>query len=68
MSLYIDGVEDEGTYSGAGGSLDYSTASTFIGMRHDAAFSFDGRIDDMRVYDRVLSDRDIWLLHQDGLD
>ncbi|MHC4388137.1 MAG: S8 family serine peptidase [Planctomycetota bacterium] len=68
MSLYIDGVEDEGTYSGAGGSLDYSTASTFIGMRHDAAFSFDGRIDDMRVYDRVLSDRDVWLLHQDGLD
>jgi hypothetical protein len=68
MTLYIDGEDDEGSYSGSGDGLDYSSASTLIGMRHDSVSSFDGRIDDARVYERELSDRDVWLLYQDGLN
>jgi hypothetical protein len=68
ISLYINSVDDGGTYSGTGGSLTYSSGSSLIGMMHDFESSFDGKIDDVRVYDRALSDRDIWLLYQDGLN
>lgn len=67
MSLYIDGLEDGGTYSGSGGSLHYSSASSLIGMRHDSAYCFDGIIDDVRVYERALSDEEVWEVYQTGL-
>jgi len=68
MSLYVNGVDDEGTYSGTGSSLTYSTGNSIIGMRHDSQFSFDGKIDEVRVYNRDLSDHDVWLLYHDGLN
>ena len=68
MSLYVDGIDDEGAYSGTGGSLSYSTDSVLIGTRHDFEFSFDGKIDDVRIYERALTDQDMWSLYQDGLN
>jgi len=68
MALYIDGVDDEGAYSGTGGSLTYSSSSSLIGMKHNFEYSFDGRIDDVRFYDRALTAREVWQLHQNGLN
>jgi hypothetical protein len=64
MSLYVDGVDDGGTYSGTGGSIDYSNADSLIGMRHDFAYCFDGRIDDVLVYERAASVEEIWEVYQ----
>ena len=68
MALYIDGADDEGAYGGTGGSLTYSSSSSLIGMKHDFDYSFDGRIDDVRFYDRALTAREVWQLHQNGLN
>jgi len=67
MDLYIDGVDDDGTYSGTGGSLTYSAGSSLIGIRHDSAYSFNGKIDDVRIYGRALSAREIQQLYQNGV-
>ncbi|MHC4501364.1 MAG: LamG-like jellyroll fold domain-containing protein, partial [Planctomycetota bacterium] len=64
MSLYVDGLEDGGTYSGTGGSLAYSSASSLIGVRHGGGYALSGKIDDVRVYERALSDEEIWEFYQ----
>ena len=52
MSIYIDGVDDGGSYSGTGGELGYSTGDLTIGSRNGEAKFFQGAIDDVRIYDR----------------
>jgi len=59
MDLYVNGVDDGGSYSGTGGSLSYSTGSSFIGGRGGSTMLFDGAIDDVRVYNRALSGEEI---------
>ena len=56
ISLYIDGVDDGGTYSGTGGALAYTdTGSSFIGSDSGVLWWFDGTIDEVVVYERALS-------------
>jgi hypothetical protein len=54
MSIYIDGVDDGGSYSGTSGELGYSTGDLTIGSRNGEAKFFQGVIDDVRIYDRGL--------------
>jgi hypothetical protein len=67
MEVYINGIDDGGSYSGSGGSLAYSSGDSSIGRENGAQYYFDGVIDDVRLYDRVLSASEVWQLYQDGL-
>jgi hypothetical protein len=60
MNLYINGVDDGGTYSGTGGTIGYTTAVSKIGS--DGADYFSGTIDDVRVYGRALSAAEVQTL------
>jgi len=68
MSIYINGVDDGGTYSGSGGSLAYSSGNATIATSHYHDLYFEGKIDDVRIYDRALSAGEIWRLYQQGLN
>ncbi len=61
MNLYVNGVDDGGTYSGTGGAIGYTTASSKIGQSGSINF-FSGIIDDVRVYNRILSPTEIGTL------
>lgn len=72
MDVYVDCRNDEGSYSGSGGSIAYSSAPGSIG-RKDSDFSgpasyFQGTIDDFRYWERELSEDEISLLCQWDLD
>ncbi|MHC4266511.1 MAG: LamG-like jellyroll fold domain-containing protein, partial [Planctomycetota bacterium] len=57
--IYINGVNDGGSYNGTGGSLTYSSGSSYIGTVFDRWFTLDGILDDVRVYNRALSEEEI---------
>lgn len=68
MKIYLNGqLRDTGTFS-------YDTGSTtpdqdlIIGARSYEAMDdfFNGRIDDVQIYDRMLSEEEIWELYQCG--
>ena len=61
MNLYVNGVDDGGTYSGTGGSLGYTTTSSKIGSNTGTSY-FNGAIDDLRFYNRALSPTEIQTL------
>jgi len=67
MDVYINGVDDGGTYSGTGGSLAYSSANASIGTSHYEDICFDGKIDDVRLYDRALSAEEVEGLYEGGM-
>jgi hypothetical protein len=66
ISLYINGIDDGGTYSGSGGSIAYSSASSLIGIKHDSQNALGSKIDDVRIYDGALSAEEVWELYQEG--
>jgi hypothetical protein len=53
MDLYINGIDDGGTYDGTGGSLAYCGGPARIGG--GIGHFFDGVIDELYFYDRGLS-------------
>jgi hypothetical protein len=59
MEIYINGVNNGGSYNGTGGSLTYSSGSSYIGTVLDRWFTLDGILDDVRVYNRALSQEEI---------
>jgi alpha-tubulin suppressor-like RCC1 family protein len=61
MNLYVNGVDDGGTYAGTGTGLGYTTTSSKIGCRNGSTY-FNGAIDDVRFYNRVLSSTEVELL------
>jgi len=68
MDIYINGVDDGGTYSGSGGSLYYTANNdSFIGSYGGFSHFFDGIIDDVRVYDRALFPEEVKELYYEGL-
>jgi hypothetical protein len=71
MNVYLDAVDVGGTYQGTGGSLVYSNGNGTIGARQNdragAEYFFDGRIDDVRVYNRVLSAEEVGQLYVEGV-
>jgi hypothetical protein len=67
MSVYINGADDGGAYSGSGGALAYSSGNASIGTGHYENICFDGMIDDVRLYDRALSGEEIEELYLPAL-
>ena len=68
MKIYVDCAENNGTYSGTGGGLAYSTQPGCLG-RHDRSLTlpadyFKGAIDDFKYWDKALSDNEVSVLCQ----
>jgi len=63
-NIYLDGVrEATGTYSGSPGSTDTSALFT-IGARDGGALDFfTGYVDELRVYDRALTDSEVTAMY-----
>jgi hypothetical protein len=55
MSIYINGREVSGSYSGSGGALSYSSNSSKIGTSSPGIKHFAGQIDDLRLYNYDLT-------------
>ncbi len=69
MDIYINGVNNGGTYSGSAGSIGYSTLyPSKIGNSDSstcsATFPFNGVIDNVRIYNRSLTSSDVQSLYQ----
>ncbi len=66
--LYINGVANTATDSGAIGNLDdlSNTLAFRSGAESDAGNPFDGKLDEIRVYNRTLSASEIQSLYQQG--
>ncbi len=59
MKLFLNGVDDGGTYSGSGGEMVHNSWHAYIGI------NFHGLIDDLRIYNKALSDEQILKLYQE---
>jgi hypothetical protein len=65
MELYINCLDDQGTYAGAGGSLGYTSDAGNIGRKDVAGQSpyfFNGSIDEFMYWDRAISLNEIDVL------
>ena len=68
MDIYINAINDSGIYVGSGDSLAYNDNSGNIG-RGDSRYSgppeyFGGKIDDIRFYNRALTEEEVIALSQ----
>ncbi len=70
ITLYVNGYDDGGAYGGAGGAMVYSSdGASQLGARFcDALYSLHGEMDDVRIYDRALTDAEIAVLARPLLD
>ncbi len=63
MDLYVNCQNDGGTYNGTGGSLAYTENPGTIGRRDahysEPAYHYQGKIDEVRFWNRALSEEDI---------
>jgi hypothetical protein len=60
MHTFINGVEDSGYYTGSGDGIAYSPyGSAYIGTSNPGIGTLNGLIDDLRMYDRVLTSQEI---------
>lgn len=63
MEIYVDCVNDGGTYSGSGGALGYTSSPGSIGRKDSnvgaSASYFKGTVDDLMYWDRALVTTDI---------
>jgi hypothetical protein len=67
MRIYFDGAQVASNPDGT--SIVYPLGTDFFVGRHgngDAGFDYDGNIDDVRIYDRALSDSEILQLSLGG--
>jgi len=65
LKLYADGVlVDEALYNV--NQLPLGNVNTKIGSRNARQYSFDGKIDDVRFYSRVLNECEIEILHKEN--
>jgi len=58
MSIYVNGVDDGGAYSGTGGTMAYTSTSSKIATGNTAYF-FNGTLNDVSVYNNALSGVDV---------
>ena len=69
ISIYLNGIDDGGTYGGSGGALAYSSnGSSFISRKGGLGYSFDGMIDEVGVYSRAVSAAEIQAIMSAGPD
>ena len=57
MSLYVNGLDVGGSYSGSGGPLGHNSTPFHVGRKGTQYFP--GQLDDVRIYDRALSAADV---------
>ncbi|MHC4584852.1 MAG: LamG domain-containing protein [Planctomycetota bacterium] len=64
MSIFINGLDDGGEYSGNGGEVSYSSASASIGRVRFGTLDneFNGSLDDVMVFNRALTEGEVRLL------
>jgi surface protein len=68
MDLYINDQDAGGSYSGTGGAMVHNDYPAQIGMNsRGGPFHFDGKIDDVRIYNYALTAEEIEQVYQDGL-
>ena len=66
--IYIDGVYSNGASGNGAGSPDDDNAQDFlIGNETGGTRTFNGNLDDARIYNRILSDAEITALYNDGV-
>ena len=67
IDLYVNGINDEGSYSGSGSAINYNDEPGNIGRRdRDTILEpdyFHGFVDEIRLYSRALSETEIELLY-----
>jgi len=70
MDIYVNGVDDGGSYSGSGGSMVNTTGSLRLGTFTDCSgtgnYSINGGVDDVRIYNRALSATEVKQLYNLG--
>ena len=60
MTVYLNGVDAGGSYSGTGGSMKHSSAPARLGLRSRwGPYYQRGPVDDVRIYDRALTDAEV---------
>ena len=60
MDIYIDGNNDNGTISGGGVLLTYTNeGSSYLGCRNGSDYFFHGLLDDVRIYNKDLTEDEI---------
>jgi hypothetical protein len=59
MSLYVNGVDVGGTYSGTGGALAVNSNTGYIGRGGNNSTYFNGKIDELKLYSKALTSTDI---------
>lgn len=59
IKLYVNGVSEESYTSGTADSIHYSQNPFFLGARKAGTSLFDGLLDDVRLYNRALSQAEI---------
>ena len=64
MSIFINGLDDGGEYSGNGGEVSYSSASASIGRVRFGTLDneFNGSLDEVMVFNRALTEGEVRLL------
>lgn len=66
MSIYIDGIEECGAYSGTGGPIGYNNSPGAAGIIDSNTglppFFYHGKIDELRLYNRALNYQEILAL------
>ncbi len=65
MESFLDGIQLAITSEGSGSSMKYSTNNGGIGNR-SGGYYFNGLLDDIRVYNRALSEDEILLLYKEN--
>ncbi len=66
FTIYIDGVDAGGAYAGTATSLAYTSIPSRIGASSDGTERFNGSLDDIRVYNRLLPVSEIQALYKAG--
>jgi len=66
MQLYVNGLPINGNYSGTGGTMTYTTATSKIGTANTSQY-FNGNIDDLRIYNSALNADEIGMIAQGAL-
>ena len=71
LTFYLNGVKDTLITAGCGilnntGDITHDTSALTFGMRTGATLPFDGLIDDVRIYNRVLNADEVKALYDSG--
>ncbi|PID52674.1 MAG: hypothetical protein CR972_00820 [Candidatus Moraniibacteriota bacterium] len=59
MQIWVDGVNEE---NGEGGAFTAPSGTLFVGSDHEGVQNFTGAIDDLYIWDRAVTNAEIWRL------